>query len=71
MRTIAQIERDIAEAEAMAASDLAGNKIYTGEQRKVLYAKRAEALREELASAERARQAILAMAQHSGANSDA
>jgi len=67
MRTVEQISREIAEAEAKAVDpNLKGNRIYTGDQQRRLYQARAEALRAELEGAEKARQAILRMAQSVG-----
>lgn len=63
MRTIDQIKREIVEAETQSTDPkLKGNKVYSADQQRKLYQARADALRVELAGAEKARQAIVKMA---------
>lgn len=64
VRTLDQIKREIAQAEKSAEDpNLKGNKLYTSEQQRRLYQFRAEALKVELAAAEKTREAILRVAQ--------
>jgi hypothetical protein len=61
MRTIEQIKRDIDVAEQKAKT-AKGNRLYSAETQRLLYSKQAEVYREELASAQRARDAVIAIA---------